>query len=76
MRKYLWNFNAENLNDKKKIKIEVKPSDIVIPRNVKTILEVALWNHKIYLKDKLVFSIRTNLKENTNSALNWCFLIQ
>lgn len=49
-------FYQKSPYDKKKIKIEVKSSDIVIPRDAKTILEVALINHKAYLKDKLGFS--------------------
>lgn len=49
-------FYAKSPYDKKKIKINVKPSDIVIPRDAKTILEVALTNHRSYLKDKLGFS--------------------
>ncbi len=49
-------FYAKSPYDKKKIKIEVKPSDIVIPKEAKTILEVVLANHRAYLKDKLGFS--------------------
>ncbi len=46
-------FYAKSPYDKKKIKIEVKPSDIVIPRDAKTILEVALLNHKAFQMMKL-----------------------
>ena len=49
-------FYQKSPYDKKKIKIEIKPSDITIPRDAKTILEVALANHRAYLKDKLGFS--------------------